>query len=145
MREKYAEAILEFQMALRYDSSAVIYYTIAKNYTSLSKFDMASEYARYAVDKDSSFVPALELLADIYLNSDRTDEAIVLYEKIVLMVPENKEYKFALAQSLEIRNPERAEKLYNELLVDDDDEATLYTLSQLYKRNKEYDKYLRTL
>lgn len=145
MREKYAEAILEFQMALRYDSSAVIYYTIAKNYTSLSKFDMASEYARYAVDKDSSFVPALELLADIYLNSDRTDEAIVLYEKIVLMIPENKEYKFALAQSLEIRNPERAEKLYNELLIDDDDEATLYTLSQLYKRNKEYDKYLRTL
>ncbi|MBI3259411.1 MAG: tetratricopeptide repeat protein, partial [Ignavibacteriae bacterium] len=145
MREQYAEAILEFQMALRYDSSAVIYYTIAKNYASLSKYDMASEYARIAVEKDSDFVSALVLLADIYLNSDHIDDAITLYEKIVLLVPESNEYKFALAQSLEIRNPDRAAQLYNELLINEDDEATLYTLSQLYKRNKEYDKYLHIL
>ncbi len=145
MREQFAEAILEFQMALRYDSSVVIYYALAKNYASLAKFDLASEYARLAVEKDSTFIPALELLADIYLNSDRTDDAIALYERIVLLEPESKEYKFALAQSTEIRNPERAAELYNQLLIDEDDEGTLYTLAQLYKRNREFDKYLQTL
>jgi tetratricopeptide (TPR) repeat protein len=145
MREQFAEAILEFQMALRYDSSAVIYYALAKNYAALAKFELASEYAALSVSKDSLFVPALELLADIYLNSDRIDEAISLYEKIIVLEPESKEYKFALAQSTELRNPERAAELYNQLLLDEDDEGTLYTLAQLYKRNQQYDKYLQTL
>jgi len=145
IREQYAEAILEFQMALRYDTSAVIYYLLAKNYLSLTKFDLAVENARSAIIIDSTFVPALELLADIYLNSDRSEEAIEIYEKIVELEPENKGYKFALAQSIEIRNPSRAMELYNQLLVDEDDEGTLYTLAQLYKRNKDFDNYLHIL
>lgn len=145
MREQYAEAILEFQMALRYDTSAVIYYALAKNYTSLAKFDLAAENARIAIQIDSSFIPALELLADIYNNSDRSDEANEIYEKIVELEPENKGYIFALAQSCEIRNPRRAEELYLHLLIGEEDEGTLYTLAQLYRRNKQYEKYIFTL
>lgn len=145
MQELYAEAILEFQLALRYDSSEAILYAIAKNYAQLNKNDLALEYGRAAQRKDSSSIPILELLADVLERLDETDEVVDIYETLVTLEPSNLEYTFALAQLYQYRDPQRSINLYQQILRVEDDEATMWFLAQVYRKNRDYDNYTKTL
>lgn len=145
MQELHAEAILEFQLALRYDSSSAILYAIAKNYTLLNKPELALEYARAAQSRDSNEVPVLELLAEILDATGDNEEVAEIYERIMKLEPDNSEHKFALAQIYQDRNPQRSIELFNEILVHEDDEATLWFLSQAYRRTGDYPQYITTL
>ena len=51
---QFAEAILDYQDALRYDQDAAIYFAIAKNYAQLKRFAAATENAQEAVKRDSN-------------------------------------------------------------------------------------------
>ena len=145
MQELHAEAILEFQLALRYDSSSAILYAIAKNYTLLNKPELALEYARAAEERDSVSVPVLILLAEILDATGEYEEVAELYERILLLEPTNIEHKFALAQISQERNPTRSIELFQQILLEEDDETTLWFLAQTYRKSGNYANYVNTL
>ncbi|MCK5742881.1 MAG: hypothetical protein KAH48_11730, partial [Chlorobi bacterium] len=58
---KWAESILEFQQALRYDSSSAIYYAIARSYKELKKYNLALENIAKSLKLDSAFITSMEL------------------------------------------------------------------------------------
>jgi tetratricopeptide (TPR) repeat protein len=87
---KFANAIIEYQLALRFDSSAAIYYSLAKNYRELNYPDIALENAIIAIRKDSTFIPALQILGELYVQNLRIDEAISTYYRLYEMEPSSK-------------------------------------------------------
>ena len=50
----YADAILDYQEALRYDQDPAIYYALAKDYAALKRYDPAAENALEAIRQDST-------------------------------------------------------------------------------------------
>lgn len=133
-KRQYPEAILEFFDALKYDTSATIYYAIAKNYQKLYKLDNALAYAVKAVEKKPDFLYALELMADIHRINMEYDKALIVYEQILSLKPSNKDYyKLHIAFIYEYVDKSKAVELYKELLQGNDDEYIITRLETLYE------------
>lgn len=115
LRGDYAQAVLEFQDALRYDRSAGILYALAKNYAALNKHSLAIEAAREAVKLDPQNVEYRRLLAAAYVQVFELDSAAVMYEQIVRLDSTNIEAWFNLARLQQVRNPEKALTTYDEI------------------------------
>lgn len=146
MQERYAEAILEFQQALRYDTAAAIHYAIGVNYNKLGKSDLALEELRRAVTNDSTFLPAFRLLGDIYVQQFRVDEAITLYQ-FLRQHDDEPMNVYMLARLYELRNVDTAIELYNEILREQDgnDGMILARLAELYSQKGNSQKALECL
>lgn len=143
-QKKYAEAILEFMDALKYDSSAAIYYAIAKCYRDMHKTNKSLYYAMMAFDRDSTYIPTLDLLADIFLLQFKASEAITVYKRIVQINP-SKLNRLILASLYELNNPEEAIKQYEQVLEEGEEYNILARLSNLYKETKQKEKYIQSL
>ncbi len=140
-----AEAILEFQQALRYDTSAAIYFAIAKNYQALNKNDLALEYVLKSLDLSPDFLPSIELLANIYIFESKFDDAIIAYKKIISLDP-SFENKVTLGRIYEINNDyKEAINIYESLLQNGEDQRLLIMLANLYEKAGDDYKYLNTL
>jgi tetratricopeptide (TPR) repeat protein len=139
--QKYAEAIIEYQQALRYDSSAAIYFTLAKCYHLLEYYDLSQENVLTCLEKDSSFVPAMELLADLFIMRYQLDNAIQTYEKIIKL-DNSRQYRINLARLYELRDVDKAIILYYELLRDNDDINILIRLAKLLEQQGRNDESL---
>ncbi len=146
MQERYAEAILEFQQASRYDTAAAIHYAMGVNYNKLGKPDLALEELRRAVTKDSTFLPAFRLLGDIYVQQFRVDEAITLYQ-FLRQQDDDPMNVYMLARLYELRNVDTAIELYNEILreQDENDGMILARLAELYSQKGNSQKALECL
>ena len=79
----YASAILEFQDALKYDTSAGIYYALAKNYFYLRKFPQALSNGEKAVVINPGQLEYKSLLADIFSSASQFDSAAVVLENMI--------------------------------------------------------------
>lgn len=141
---RYAEAILEFQQALKYDSSSALYYAIAKNYKELEKFDLALDYGIKSIEADSLFIPGYELLADIYVLRFQIDNAIATYQHLNKLKPE-KFSKLNLARLYEFRNIDTAIALYESEINDTEDLSVINRLAKLYQQKNENSKYIKLL
>jgi len=117
MQERYAEAILEYQLALRYDNSPVIHFVMAQNYAKLGKADVAEEELKHSIRLDSTFLPAYKLLGESYISQFKVEEAITTYTYILEREPEVQN-KFMLARLYEFRNADKALELYKQLLME---------------------------
>ncbi len=84
---RHAEAILEFQESLRFDSAVVTLVAIARSYIELKKLDRAETYVQLALARDSVRSEAWELLAELHIASGRYDDGIVAYERILQLEP----------------------------------------------------------
>ena len=135
-KHMYADAILEFQDALKYDSSASIYYAISKNYRKLYKYNKAVEYSMKSLEIDSTFTDALELLAIVYLDLYRTAEAAKVYEKLIT-IKRKRQYLYSLAYIYELTNNEMAIKYLEELQSTDDNEFIRNKLLELYTKEND--------
>ncbi|MCS6809326.1 MAG: hypothetical protein RML40_11145, partial [Bacteroidota bacterium] len=135
MQERSAEAILEFQQALRYDKAAAIHFAIAQNYVKLSKQELALEELREALLLDSTFIPAYKLLGELYTQQFRLDEALAVYHYLEARKPEPMN-RFMLARLYELRDIDKAISLYSELLkeLNDNDALILARLADLYSQ-----------
>jgi tetratricopeptide (TPR) repeat protein len=148
MQERAAEAILEFQQALRYDNAPSIHFAIAQNFVKLGKQDLALEELRTVIAQDSLFMPAYRLLGDLYVQQFRVDEAITVYEFL-----NNHDRsldamnRFMLARLYEMRNVDKAIALYNEILSESTDEEgmILARLAELYSQKGNSAKVLEYL
>ncbi|HXG00042.1 MAG TPA: tetratricopeptide repeat protein, partial [Bacteroidota bacterium] len=115
LRGDYAQAVLEFQDALRYQKSPGIYFALAKNYSALNKHSLAIESAREAVRLDPDNIEYRKLLAATYVQVFELDSAVAAYREIVKRDSTNIEAWFNLARLQQVRNPEQALKTYDEI------------------------------
>src|SRR3989339_218309 len=138
---RFAEAILEFQEALKYDSSAVIFSAIGKSYLQLGKYEQARANALKALKIDSLNIPAMEVMFQFYSYIPKIDEAITIYSQIVNIEPTYFR-KLTLARLYELQDKEKAIALYQEMLEDGENEDIMLRLSELYKSKGDYEKYL---
>jgi len=135
-RDDHARAILEFQDALKKDSSAAIYYAMAKSYRELYKYDNAINMVLKAIEKKPDFIPARELLAEVFIVQYRLADAIKVYESILKYDPPNKRmYRLTLAHMYEYEDEEMALKIYEDELQNAEDYSILLRLAIIYEDN----------
>ncbi len=149
MQERWAEAILEFQQALRYDNNAAIHFAIAQNYGRLSKQELAQEELREAIRQDSNFLPAYKALGESYVAQMKVDEAIAIYSFLIEREPDA-QTRFTLARLYEFRNVDKAIEMYAELLSesnkhDINENILLSQLAKLYTDKGNSDELIKVL
>lgn len=115
-QENYALAVNQYEKALQYDTTAGLYYTLAKNYLSLNRLSNALPYAKNAIKLDSNKTEYFDLLADIYNYGNQKESAIASLESAVKLDSNNVELNFKLARFYEKDKPLKAIKLYDKVL-----------------------------
>ncbi|MBI9073488.1 MAG: tetratricopeptide repeat protein [Melioribacteraceae bacterium] len=116
LKGEYADAILEYQEALRLDPSAGIYFVLGKNYLFLNKIVPALRNTKQAVALDSTNVDYNILLAEVFSKAHLVDSAQITYQKILELDSLNVHAYFNLAQISEKEKPIKALELYNKIL-----------------------------
>lgn len=113
---KIAEAVLEYQEALRYDSSSGIHYALGKNYLLLNKLRSALTHAKAAVNLEPENTEYNFLLARVYTASHQTDSAISTYENLISFDSTNYQAYYNLGYLYEAEKPTKALSVYNKLI-----------------------------
>jgi tetratricopeptide (TPR) repeat protein len=145
-RDQHARAILEFQDALKKDSSAAIYYAMAKSYRELYKYDNAINMVLKAIEKKPDFIPARELLAEVFIVQYRLADAIKVYESILKYDPPNKRmYRLTLAHMYEFEDEDKAIEIYEDELQNAEDYSILLRLAMLYEDKDDENDLIRIL
>ncbi|MEO8168785.1 MAG: tetratricopeptide repeat protein, partial [bacterium] len=116
MKGEFAQAVLEFQDALRYEKDPAIYFALAKNYSSLNKQTPAIESAREAIRLDPDNLEYRKLLASSYVQTFELDSAARMYEQIIKRDSSALDAWFNLARIYQARNPEKALQTYNAIV-----------------------------
>jgi tetratricopeptide (TPR) repeat protein len=131
MKENFAMAIIEYQQALRLDTSASIYYAIADCYRTLGRASLSIEYAMRALHIEPAFIPAYELLVVAYINNNDVSNAILTLEHLIAM--EETELRLSvLANIFEFRDINKADSIYTKLAEKYQNELAINKLAQQY-------------
>lgn len=115
MKGDYARAILEYQDAIRYDTSAGIYYGLAKNYYYLNKYSLALKNAKNAVKLDSLQNDYYDLLSDVFAAANQYDSSAAVLEKLIKIDSTDINAYYKLARLYENDKPLEAIRIYNKL------------------------------
>lgn len=142
--ERHAEAVLEFQEALRYDSSATILTAMARSYYALRRTEAAMEAVDEALRKDVRLADAWELKADMLVDMGRYDDGLAAYERIRGLNP-SKRQLYTLGRLYEPRDARKAIDVFEELMAIEADEGVLLRLADLYRRLRDMEGRLRSL
>ncbi len=143
---KYAEAILDYQEALRLDPSAGIYYVIAKDYLRLNKFLPALENSRKSVELEGDNTEYLTLLGTIYQVSHNKDSAEVIFNKIIELDSTNVTALYNLAQLYEAKQPLKALESYKKVLdVTGSEWTVLFKIAEINERLGKVDETISTV
>jgi len=143
---QFADAILDYQEALRLDHDGAIYFAMAKCYAQLRRFPMAAESAIEAVEHDSTKIEYRELLAQIYINTGQLEKAANQYSAILNIDPHNVTATFTLAQILERARPKESLNLYYSLLSRQGPTwEVLMQIAQLNSALQQFDKSAEAL
>lgn len=143
---KYAEAILDYQEALRLDPSAGIYYAIAKDYLRLKKLLPALENSKKSVDLESKNTEYLTLLGTIYTMSRNTDSAEVVFKKIIDIDSTDITALVNLAQLYESEQPLKSLNAYKKILeITGPEWNVLLKIAELNERLNKVDETISTV
>jgi len=113
----YQSAILEYQTALQYDTSAGIFYSLAKVYLITNKLSNALNNARLAVKYEPNELEYYNLMADIFIVARENDSAAVVLEKMIEMDPGDVHTYYKLARVYENSKPLEAIRIYEQLIT----------------------------
>jgi tetratricopeptide (TPR) repeat protein len=111
----FANAVLEFQDALRYDQDPAIYYALSKNYSLLGKHSLAIDNAREAVNRAPDEMIYRRNLADVYAMAFEYDAAALQFEEIIQRDSSQIEAWYNLARIYQPRKPLRALEIYEQI------------------------------
>ncbi|MGA7159853.1 MAG: tetratricopeptide repeat protein [Bacteroidota bacterium] len=140
-KNQYAEAIIEFEDALRYDKDPAIYYALAKDYSALNKPALAAEVGNEAVKLDSTNITYRETLADIYIKALQIDSAIAQYRMILKIDSTHVQSMFNIAQLLAPKSPQEALEMYNKIIERNGPEwEVLFKVAELNSNLHRFDK-----
>lgn len=138
---QFAEAIIEYQDALRYDNDPAIYFALAKDYSALNKQALAAEAAKEAVRLDSTKVAYRETLAEIYIKGMQIDDAVAQYRAILKLDSTRVQSMFNIAQLLAPKYPTQALEMYERILQrNGPDWEVLFKIAELNSSLHRYDK-----
>lgn len=138
---EYANAILEYQDALRDDPNPAIYYAISKDYSLLAKHALAAQAAKDAVRLDSTNLKYRENLATIYINAFQHEQAIREYETIIKMDSNYVSGWYNLARLYQATKPLKALEIYERLLDrNGEDWELLLQVAEIYNALGRYSK-----
>ena len=138
---EFAQAILEYQDALRYESNHAMYFALAKNYSALGKNPQAIEAGREAVRLQPDNLDYRRTLADVYLSGLEVDSAIGQYEEIVRRDSSDLTSWYNLARLYQPRRPLRALELYDDILARFGPEWDIYLqIADLCNRLGKFDR-----
>jgi tetratricopeptide (TPR) repeat protein len=145
----YQRAVLEYQTALKYDTSGGIYYVLAKAYLADKKLSNALQNVRLAVKIDPEELEYHNLMADIFIIARENDSAAVILEKLIEMDPGEASTYYKLARVYENSKPLEAIRIYEQLIeVIGDEWNILIRVAELYEKlgyNKEAANSLEKL
>lgn len=131
----YEAAVTQYERALQYDTSAGIFYTLAKNYFYLNKLSSALSNAKQALLFDSTKIEYYDLLSEIYNYGNQKESAIIILEKAFQVDSSNLDINFKLARLYEQDKPNQAIKIYNRILSQvGPDWTVLRRVAELYER-----------
>ncbi len=116
LKGQYAEAVIEYLEALKYDPQPGINYAIAKNYYRLNKLSSALTFSQKAVENEPKNTEYLTLQASIYSSSHLEDSAATVYSKIIQLDSTNVTAYYNLAQLIESKKPSIAILHYKKIL-----------------------------
>ncbi len=111
----YANAIIDYQDALRISHRPGIYFALAKNYFYLNKLSLALENSKTALKLDSSKIDYYNLLADIYTSGKQYDSAAVVLSSVIRHDSSDIDAYYKLARIYESDKPLKAIKIYNKI------------------------------
>ena len=141
MKGEYAEAILEYQDALRYDQNEAIYYALSKNYSALNRHTLAIESGKKAVALVPANLDYRRNLADVYVRAYEIDSAAAQFEEIVSSDSSNIAAWYNLARLYQGRKPLKALEVYEEITRRFGPEwEVLLQIAELHNTLQQFDK-----
>jgi tetratricopeptide (TPR) repeat protein len=112
----YAQAIIEYQDALRYDDNPAIYYAIAKDYFALGKAALASDMVKEAIQRDPKNTIYHQLLAEVFVRTAQFDSALAEYQTILSIDSSNVNSMYNIAQLTQRARPQQALEMYERII-----------------------------
>ncbi len=116
MKGEYAEAIIEYQEALRLDPNAGIHYALGKNYFRLNKLRSALQHSKSAYNLEPENVEYNFLLGRVYSAANLIDSSINVYSRIIKSDSTQFRAYLELGKLYELDKPIEAKKVYDRLL-----------------------------
>ncbi len=116
MKGDYANAILDYQDALRYDKNDAVYFALAKCYAALQKHSLAIEAGNEAVRLAPDNLEYRKTLAEICVAAFQIDAATQHYEEIVKRDSTSLEAYYGLANLYAGRKPLKALETYYKII-----------------------------
>ncbi len=146
LKQEYAEAILEYQDAIKLDPSPGIYYALAKDYYRINKLPLAVQFAEESVKLDSSNIEYYMLLANIYTASRKNENAVKIYEKVLTLDTVNVNAYYSLGMLYEDEKPLKALEIYEKLIkITGPEWNILIKIADLNERMGNIDKTIETV
>lgn len=140
-QHKYLESIIDFNLALRSDSSAVILFSLSKSYLRVGRVELAEESLLVAIDMDNEFLEAYDLLAEILLNQNKYSEAAMIMKR-TLKVEESEQRYLQLAEIYEFIDKEQSIKIYEDLVNRVEDLRLYEKILSYYRMEKNFGKVI---
>ncbi len=151
MRGLYADAIQEFEKALKYDESAAIHLALAECYMELDDLLNAGIHIRNGLELNPDFLPLYEAQGRLHLYNSRIDLAIDSFRFLDERQPHSLTPKVTLARLYELRDLDTAIMLYEEVLerreseYQDENFPILAKLADLYEATGDSTRYIEVL
>jgi tetratricopeptide (TPR) repeat protein len=141
---RHAEAILEFQESLEYDSSAICLTAMARSYLELRRLAQAEEHVQHALRIDPRLRDAWEVLSEVMIASGRYDEGVEAYEHILELKPTNRQL-FTLGRLYEPRDARKAIAVFKRLAASEQNPSLHLRIADLYKRIRDRDGWFEEI
>ena len=143
---EYAQAVLDYQDALRYYRDAAILDAMAEDYVRLGKSDLAIEQAHEAILLAPQDVNYRRTLAQSFLSEFNVDSARIEYAEIISIDSTQVEDLIMLAQLYQRSDPAKAAQLYEKALrLNGPDIPTMMQLVQIYNSINKFEKSIDVL
>lgn len=141
MKGEFAQAVLEYQDALRYEKNHAVFFALSKCYSQLGKHSLAIENGREAVRLAPEKIEYRKNLASAFIAAYDLDSASHQYEEIVKRDSNSIENWYSLARLYQVRNPQKALQLF-EIMVQrfGAEWDVLLQIAELYNQMGQFDK-----
>lgn len=146
MKGEYAQAVLEYLDALRYDENHTIYFALARNYSLLNKHALALEAGRKAVQLAPDNLEYRRTLADAYVSAFELDSAATQYAEVIRRDSSSIEDWYNLARVQQGKRPQQALEVYQAITQRFGPEwEVLLQMAELYNAQGQHEKTAEVL
>lgn len=151
MQGDHALAIVEFQEALRYDStSSTIYLDLSNSYIKLQKYDQAERILKLGIENSDEAEKLYPALGEVYYATSQYDRAARMFEKSLEMIEQGQDRQQALNYLgdiyLRLQDYRKAAETYEQLYrISYDQDEYLLKAQSIYYQIEDFQKVKETL